>query len=45
MTDEHSEELRRAPSLSWECRSFILMKSDLAPEGAIYTPLREYPLT
>ncbi|MDR3254336.1 MAG: RNA 2',3'-cyclic phosphodiesterase [Synergistaceae bacterium] len=37
-------ELKSAPSFSWRCRSFLLMKSTLTPEGAIHTPLREYPL-
>jgi 2'-5' RNA ligase len=44
ITDELTKELRRAPSPSWMCDSFILMKSTLDPGGAVYTPLREYPL-
>jgi 2'-5' RNA ligase len=44
MSDDLARELQRAPSLSWECRSFVLMKSDLTPTGAVYTPLREYLL-
>ncbi|MDR1943633.1 MAG: RNA 2',3'-cyclic phosphodiesterase [Synergistaceae bacterium] len=44
MSDDLARELQRAPSPSWECSSFVLMKSDLTPEGAVYTPLREYPL-
>jgi 2'-5' RNA ligase len=36
--------LRDGPAFSWRCRSFILMKSVLEPEGAVHTPMREYPL-
>jgi 2'-5' RNA ligase len=44
LSRELAEALLKAPSPSWECASFVLMKSVLAPGGAIYTPLREYPL-
>jgi 2'-5' RNA ligase len=44
LPDELAEMLQSPPSLSWRCRSFILMKSVLAGSGAIHTPLREYQL-
>jgi 2'-5' RNA ligase len=44
MSDELAEELKKVPSPSWDCASFVLMKSVLTPEGPIYTPIREYPL-
>jgi 2'-5' RNA ligase len=36
--------LAKAPSPSWTCASFTLMRSVLAPGGAVYTPLGKYPL-
>jgi 2'-5' RNA ligase len=44
MSDELAEELKKAPPLSWDCGSFVLMKSVLQPSGPIYSPLAEYPL-
>jgi 2'-5' RNA ligase len=38
------ESLEKAPSLTETCDSFILMKSVLAPAGAVYSPLARYPL-
>ncbi|MDR1516029.1 MAG: RNA 2',3'-cyclic phosphodiesterase [Synergistaceae bacterium] len=44
LSPELAGALREAPSPSWECASFVLMRSVLRPGGAIYTPIREYPL-
>ncbi|MDR0649758.1 MAG: RNA 2',3'-cyclic phosphodiesterase [Synergistaceae bacterium] len=44
MTDALALALKKAPSPSWECASFVLMRSVLSPSGAVYTPIREYPL-
>jgi 2'-5' RNA ligase len=44
MSDELAEELKKAPSISWDCGSFALMKSVLQPSGPIYSPLAAYPL-
>jgi 2'-5' RNA ligase len=44
LPEELAVELKNAPKVKWTCRSFVLMKSALSPSGAVYTPLREYPL-
>jgi 2'-5' RNA ligase len=41
--DDLKTALASPPELSWTCRSFILMKSVLSPNGPAYTPMREYP--
>ncbi len=35
-------ELDDAPTVSWTCDRFTLMKSVLTPKGPIYTPIRTY---
>ncbi|MDR2522633.1 MAG: RNA 2',3'-cyclic phosphodiesterase [Synergistaceae bacterium] len=37
-----AEALAEAPTLTWRCEGFFLVKSELTPEGAVYTPLRLY---
>jgi 2'-5' RNA ligase len=44
MPDGLAEALKSAPSVSWTCDSFTLMRSELAPGGAIYTPIAKFPL-
>jgi 2'-5' RNA ligase len=44
MSPELAEALKKAPSPSWECASFVLMRSVLSPGGAVYSPIKEYPL-
>jgi 2'-5' RNA ligase len=41
--DDLKTALASPPELSWTCRSLILMKSVLSPNGPTYTPIREYP--
>lgn len=36
--------LGRLPSLVWKCDTFTLTRSELTKEGAVYTPIEEYPL-
>jgi 2'-5' RNA ligase len=40
--DELASVLAEAPSLSWTCASFTLMRSVLASGGAVYRPLGDY---
>jgi 2'-5' RNA ligase len=44
LPEDLKTELESLPALSWTCRGFTLMRSVLAPQGAIYTPIREYRL-
>jgi 2'-5' RNA ligase len=44
MPGELAEALAAAPTLSWVCASFTLMRSVLSVSGAAYTPLGDYPL-
>jgi 2'-5' RNA ligase len=44
LPEELARALERAPSLSWLCGGFTLMKSELTPGGAIYAPVSEFPL-
>jgi 2'-5' RNA ligase len=44
MPDGLARALEEAPSPSWMCGGFTLMKSDLSPQGAVYAPVAEFPL-
>jgi 2'-5' RNA ligase len=44
ITDDLKIALDSSPELSWTCRSFVLMRSVLSPNGPAYTPIREYSL-
>jgi 2'-5' RNA ligase len=45
LSPELEKALNAVPVFFWRCESFCLVKSDLRPEGPIYTVLKEYPLT
>jgi 2'-5' RNA ligase len=44
LTPELASLLASPPLSSWVCDSFTLMKSDLKPGGAIYTPIARFSL-
>jgi 2'-5' RNA ligase len=44
MPESLARALGDAPSPSWVCCGFTLMKSDLLPEGAVYAPVARFPL-
>jgi 2'-5' RNA ligase len=44
MPKEMADILSKAPTPSWTCDSFVLMRSSLTPHGPVYTPLGKYLL-
>jgi 2'-5' RNA ligase len=44
MTSELAEALAAFPGASWMCENFVLMRSELSPRGAKYTPIARFPL-
>jgi len=42
--EELIQAMKDTPVLSWQCKNFVLMKSQLTPKGPIYTQAGEYVL-